>query len=169
VTKCATNYQAGRDDDRANYNAGAPLDVQTTKHDATECATNYQPGRDDDEDSYNAGAPPDAQATKPTLDGADEDTTRGVTGAPRRDKSGELIPPGYILYKQIKYDMSDFLGSCVRLRQDLTNTGNVQLKPAITPFIDETGDDYGLGAGEAEDGLEAHAYMDMGRTLQDWL
>jgi hypothetical protein len=78
-----------------------------------------------------------------------------------------MIPPGCILYKQIKYDMSDFLGSCVRLCQDLTNTGNVPLKPAITPFIDETGDDYGLGAGEAEDGPGARAYMDTERALQE--
>jgi hypothetical protein len=85
--------------------------------------------------------------------------------------TGELIPPGYIKYKHIKYDMSDFLGSCVRLCQDLTNTGNVPFKPAITPFIDETGDDYGLGAGvteDADDGApEKHAHMDVERTLQE--
>jgi dUTPase len=63
--------------------------------------------------------------------------------------------------------MSDFLGSCVRLCQDLSNTRNVPLKPVITPFIDEIGDDYGLGAGEAENGPEAHAYMDMERILQE--
>jgi hypothetical protein len=62
-------------------------------------------------------------------------------------KRRKLIPPGCILCKHIKYDMSDFLGSCVRLFQDLTNTGNVPLKPAIAFFIDETVDDYGLGAG----------------------
>jgi hypothetical protein len=55
----------------------------------------------------------------------------------------------------------------VRLCQDLTHTGNVPLKPAIAPFVDETGDDYGLGAGETEDGPEKHAYMDMERTLQE--
>ena len=48
-----------------NYNAGAPLDAQTTKPDATKCATNYQAGHDDDGANYNAGAPLDAQTTKP--------------------------------------------------------------------------------------------------------
>jgi hypothetical protein len=57
---------------------------------------------------------------------------------------------GNVCYKQIKYDMSDFLGSCVRLYKDLTNSHDVPLKLAHTPFIDETGDDYGLGAGLCE-------------------
>jgi hypothetical protein len=90
-----------------------------------------------------------------------------VTDAPRRDENGEVIPPGCILYKHIKYDVSDFLGSCVRLYQDQTNTQDVPLKPATTPFVDETGDDYGLGAGEAENEPGSHAYMDIGRTLQE--
>jgi hypothetical protein len=70
--------------------------------------------------------------------------------------SGERDPSaGYVCYKQIKYDMSDFLGSCVRLYKNLRNSHDEPLKPAHTPFIDETGDDYGLGGGmcgEAPDG-----------------
>jgi hypothetical protein len=126
-----------------------------------------------------AGAPPVAQTTKDDgqdydvkTDGTHEDAAYDMDGIHRYDvTTGDLIPPGYIKYKQIKYDMSDFLGSCVRLYQDLTNTGNVPFKPALTPFIDETGDDYGLGAGlteDAEDGEpEKHAYVDMERTLQE--
>jgi hypothetical protein len=45
------------------------------------------------------------------------------------------------------------------------------LKPAHTPFIDETGDDYGLGGGlceEAPDGGPcADAYVDIERTLRE--
>jgi hypothetical protein len=67
--------------------------------------------------------------------------------------------------------MSDFLGSCVRLCKELINAQDVPLKPALAPFIDETGDDYGLGAGLCEktpDGFIAKdAYVDMERTLQE--
>jgi hypothetical protein len=148
------------------------LDEQKTKPDAMTCAAGYQGGRDNDAANYHASAPPDAQTTKPSTDGAPEDTPRGVDDIQRYDeKTGELIPLGCVKCKQIKYDMSDFLGSCVRLCQDLTNTGDVPLKLAIAPFVDETVDDYGLGAGvteDADDGApEKHAYVDMERTLQE--
>jgi hypothetical protein len=144
---CAAGYQGGRDDDAANYHAGAPPSAQTTKTDAMTCAAGNQGGHDDDKAKYHVGAPPDAQTTKPSMDGAPEDTPRGVDDALRYDKkTAELIPLGSILCEQIKYDTSDFLGSCVRLYQDLTNTGNVPLKPAFAHFVDEAGDDYGLGA-----------------------
>jgi hypothetical protein len=42
---------------------------------------------------------------------------------------------------------SDFLASCVRLCKELADTHDVPLKTALTPFVDEIGDDYGLGAG----------------------
>jgi hypothetical protein len=67
--------------------------------------------------------------------------------------------------------MSDFLGSRVRFHQELANTQGVPSKPALTPFIDETGDDYGLGAGmcaEApDDPMVTDTRMDMERTLQE--
>jgi hypothetical protein len=67
--------------------------------------------------------------------------------------------------------MSDFLGSCVRLRQELTSTQGVPLKTALNPFVDETGDDYGLGAGVCEDApddsMVKDAHMDIERTLQE--
>jgi hypothetical protein len=59
----------------------------------------------------------------------------------------------------------------VRLYQELTSTEGVRLKPAFAPFIDETGDDYGLGAGVCEeapdDPMVADAYVDIERTLQE--
>jgi hypothetical protein len=43
------------------------------------------------------------------------------------------------------------------------------LKPAFTPFIDETGDDHGLGAGVCEeapdDPMVEDAYVDVERKL----
>jgi hypothetical protein len=51
------------DEEYDNYNAGAPLDAQTTKPDATKSTTKYQAGHDDDRANYNAGAPLDAQTT----------------------------------------------------------------------------------------------------------
>jgi hypothetical protein len=86
--------------------------------------------------------------------------------------SGVFDPTaGNVCYKQIKYDVSDFLGSCVRLCQELTSTQGVPLKPALTPFIDETGDDYGLGVGVCEetpdDPMVEDARVDMERTLQE--
>jgi hypothetical protein len=78
---------------------------------------------------------------------------------------------GNVCYEQIKYDVSDFLGSCVRLYQELTSTEGVPLKPAFAPFIDETGGDYGLGAGMCEDApddaMVQDAYVDIERTLQE--
>jgi hypothetical protein len=56
----------------------------------------------------------------------------------------------FVWNKQTKYDMSDFLGSCVRLNEGLANSHDDPLKPAHTPFIDETEDDYGLGDGMCE-------------------
>jgi hypothetical protein len=168
AAKCATNYLGGRVDDKANYHVGAPPAAQTTKPDTMKCAADEQGGHDNDKADHHAGAPPDGQTAKLSIDGIAEDTTRGAKGIPRYDENRKLAPPGCILRKRIKYDMSDFLGSRVRLCQDLTNTGNVPLKPAITPFIDEIGDDYGLGTGEAENGPGAHDYVDMERTLQEF-
>jgi hypothetical protein len=66
--------------------------------------------------------------------------------------SGVFDPTiGNVRYKQTKYDMSDFLGSCVRLYHELTSTTGVPLKTAPTPLIDEAGDDYGLSAGVCEE------------------
>jgi hypothetical protein len=88
---------------------------------------------------------------------------------PTSGKRGPIT--GYVCCEQIKYDVSDFLGSCVRPCKDFTNSHDEPLKPAHTPFIDETGDDYGLGGGvcdEAPDGSpSADAYMDIERTLQE--
>jgi hypothetical protein len=86
--------------------------------------------------------------------------------------SGVLGPiAGDVCYKQITCDVSDFLGSCVRLCKELTNAQDVPLKPALAPFVDETGNDYGLGAGmceEAPDGLVAKdAYVDVEKALQE--
>jgi hypothetical protein len=86
--------------------------------------------------------------------------------------SGVFDPTaGNVCYEQMKYDVSDFLGSCERLCQELTSTTGVPLKTAITPFIDEAGDDCGLGAGVCEeapdDSRDKDAYMDIGRTLQE--
>jgi hypothetical protein len=83
--------------------------------------------------------------------------------------SGVFDPTaGNVCYKQIKYDMADFLGSCVRLRQELASTRGIPLKPAFAPFIDETGDGYGLGArvcAEApDDPMFKDAYRSSPRT-----
>jgi hypothetical protein len=76
--KCAAGDQGEHDDDTANYHAGAPPVAQTTKPDAMKCAAGDQGGHDDDKADYHAGAPPDAQTTKPSIDGAAENTPRGV-------------------------------------------------------------------------------------------
>jgi hypothetical protein len=86
--------------------------------------------------------------------------------------SGERDPAtGYVCYKQLKYDMSDFLGSCVRLYQDLTHSHDEPLRPAYTPFLEETGDDYGLGGGVCDETPDdkhgTDAWMDIERTLQE--
>jgi hypothetical protein len=66
--------------------------------------------------------------------------------------SGERDPvAGCVCYEQIKYDMSDFLGSCVRLCKDLTNSHDEPLRPAYAPFLEETGDDNGLGGGVCDE------------------
>jgi hypothetical protein len=64
------------------------------------------------------------------------------------------IPTGgscVIRYRQIEYDMYAFLGSCVRLHPDLTNAQHVPLQIATTPFVEESGEDYDLGADECEE------------------
>jgi hypothetical protein len=59
---------------------------------------------------------------------ANDDAVYDKDGVRRCDaETRVLIPPWCVKYKHIKYDMSDFLGSCVRLYQDLTNAGNVPL------------------------------------------
>jgi hypothetical protein len=85
--------------------------------------------------------------------------------------SGVFDPTaGNVCYEQMKCDMSDFLGSCVRLCQELTSTEGIPLKPAFTPFIDEIGDDHGLGAGVCEEAPDdptvKDAYVGIERTLQ---
>jgi hypothetical protein len=85
--------------------------------------------------------------------------------------SGVFDPTaGNVCCVQMKYDVSDFLGSCVRLCQELTSATGVPLKP-VHPFIEETGDDYGLGAGVCEelpgDSRDKDACVDIERTLQD--
>jgi hypothetical protein len=78
---------------------------------------------------------------------------------------------GYVCCKQIKYDMSDFLGSCVRLCKDFANSHDETLSPAYTPFLEENGDDYGLGGGVCDevpdDKRETDTWMDIERTLQE--
>jgi hypothetical protein len=78
---------------------------------------------------------------------------------------------GLVKYKQIRCNMSPFLGFRVRLCQDLARACRVPLKTALTPFVDETGDDCGLGAGgcaDAKDGADAKdACVDIAKTLQD--
>jgi hypothetical protein len=55
--------------------------------------------------------------------------------------------------------------------KEFARAQDVPLKPALTPFIDEIGDDYGLGAGMCEEApnslMAKDAYMDMERTLQE--
>jgi hypothetical protein len=57
------------------------------------------------------------------------------------------------------------------LYKDLANSHDELPKPAYTPFLDETGDEYGLGGGmceEAPDGARSvDAYMDIERTLRE--
>jgi hypothetical protein len=51
--------------------------------------------------------------------------------------SGAFGPTtGNVCCKQIKYDVFDFLGSCVRLCQELTSTQVVPLETALAPFVD---------------------------------
>jgi hypothetical protein len=87
------------------------------------------------------------------------------------DPVSGVFDPTNVCCKQMKYDVSDFLGSCVGLCQELTDTAGVPLKPAGTPFIDETDDDYCLGAGVCEespdDCRDKDAYVDIERTLQE--
>jgi dUTPase len=56
---------------------------------------------------------------------------------------------------------------CVRISQ----THDETLRPAYTPFLEEAGDDYGLGGGVCDevpnDERQADAWMDIERTLQD--
>jgi hypothetical protein len=166
------------EDEYDNYQEGA----QTTengvhKYDIKEGAHTYDAGMgaqttkegvhtyDTKEGVYTYDTNEGAQTTK---EGVHKyDTKAGA----QTTKEGAQITPGHIKYKQIKYDMSDFLGSSVRLCQDLTDTHNVPLKPALTPFVDETGDDYGLGAGLSEDAVdgaaEKDAHVDMERTLHE--
>jgi hypothetical protein len=98
---------------------------------------------------------------------------RGAEANAQGDPTSGVFGPTTcnVCYKQIKYDMSDFLGSCVRLYQELTSIQGVPLETALTPFIDETGDDFGLGAGMCEeapdDPMVKDAHMDMERTLQE--
>jgi hypothetical protein len=72
---------------------------------------------------------------------------------------------GNVCYKQIKYDASDFLGSCARL-PGVNQHSRSSLEACI-----ETGNDYGLGAGMCEaapdDSMVEDAYVDMERTLQE--
>jgi dUTPase len=94
------------------------------------------------------------------------DGTQGASTSGVQDSAA-----GDILRKQIKYDVSDFLASCVRLCKELTDTHDVPLKTALAPFVDETGDDYGLGAGLCEDAqngsVAKDAYVDVERTLTE--
>jgi hypothetical protein len=84
--------------------------------------------------------------------------------------SGVFDPnTGNVCCKQTKYDMSDFLGLCVRLCQELTETAGVPLKPARPPFKNEAGDDYAFGVCEEppDDCRDKDAYVDIERTLQE--
>jgi hypothetical protein len=88
------------------------------------------------------------------------------------DPVGGVFDPtaGNVCCEKMKYDVSDFLGSCVRLCQELTNATGVPLKPARAPFIEEAGDDYRLGAGVCEESQDAQgkdAHVDIERTLQE--
>jgi hypothetical protein len=83
--------------------------------------------------------------------------------------SGERDPvTGYVCDKQIKYDMSDFLGSCVRLCKDIANSHDEPWRPACTPFLEEIGDDYGLGGGVCDETPDdkhgTDAWMDIERS-----
>jgi hypothetical protein len=57
------------------------------------------------------------------------------------------------------------------LYQELTSTEGIPSKPAFTPCVDETGDDYGLGAGVCEeapdDPMVKGADVDIEGTLQE--
>jgi hypothetical protein len=93
----------------------------------------------------------------------------GAEANAQGDPTSSVFDPtaGNASYKQIKYDMSDFLGSCVRLYQELTSTQGVPLNPTLTLFIDETGDDYGLGAGVCEEAPDDPMFEDAYVDIED--
>jgi hypothetical protein len=63
------------------------------------------------------------------------DTPGSVDGTEGAHTSGvQDSATGNILCEKIKYDVPDFLASCVRLRKELTDTHDVPFKPALTPF-----------------------------------
>jgi hypothetical protein len=106
-----------------------------------------------------------------TEDEYDNDTTPLNATQSATEEGAQTTAGTLIKCEQINDEMSDFLGSCVRLYQDLTDARNVPLKSAHTPFVDETGDDYGLGAGISEDAVDGSlakdACVDMERTFQE--
>jgi hypothetical protein len=114
----------------------------------------------------------------PTVPGGGRITTngKGQQTSSGNDLGGHTSGTNLIKCKQITYNMSDFLGSYVKLYQDRTHSHDVPLKTACTPFVEESGDDYGFGAAECEGhGNPVHAALAgeditpfiIGSTLQD--
>jgi hypothetical protein len=108
--------------------AGGVQDSETSQDDIRKNKNNNK------DDAGQVQQPLGGDATKDVEVHDSDNAKTTVDEQPERiPTSGEHDPSaGNVCYKQIKYDMSDFLVSCVRLCKDLAHSHDEPLKPAHT-------------------------------------